>query len=269
MKIELGGAPLAYEVHGAEGPWVVLSHSLGCSRSMWDNQVKALASRYRVLTYDMIGHGESGIDNDATEGTLADYAQYVLWLMDALDIEQCHFAGISVGGMIGQTLATMAPDRVASLVLANTTCFMPEPARAAWVERIAMAQATGVQGLAEPTLSRWFPESFIQAHPEIMAQLKADFIRMSPEGFARCCQAIMGVDTREALARIDCPVLIIGSTEDPGTSPEILRLMTQRIQGSQLVMVEGAGHLSNIDQPETFTRAMMAFLDRTASGVPA
>ena len=130
MNIELGGVPLAYEVHGSSGPWVVLSHSLGCSRSMWDNQVKALAPRYRVLTYDMIGHGESGIDNDATDGTLADYAQDVLRLLDALDIGHCHFAGISVGGMIGQTLASTAPDRVTSLVLANTTCFMPEPARA-------------------------------------------------------------------------------------------------------------------------------------------
>lgn len=258
MKLDIGGVGIAYEVHGASGPWLTFSHSLGCSRHMWRRQIEALSGSHRVLAYDLRGHGESEVD--ARQGSLALFASDVCALMDELGIQASHFVGVSVGGMIGQTLAIEAPERISSLVLANTTPFMPPAAMPMWQQRVQLAQEKGVGSLAQPSMERWFPEAFRKAHPELIADLLAEFSTTSTQGYVSCCQAIMDLDTREGLARIQCPTLIVGGSEDPGAPVEALRQMNQRIQGSELLLLEGAGHLSNIDRPEPFTAALKRFL---------
>ncbi len=138
MKLSINGVDLAYEVHGRTGPWVTLSHSLGCTKHMWEHQIATLSMNYRVLAYDLRGHGES--TSDSTPGSLALLASDVLALLDHLDIARSHFIGISIGGMIGQTLAIEAPDRVASLVLANTTAYVSPLVVKMWAERIQQAK---------------------------------------------------------------------------------------------------------------------------------
>ena len=262
MTQTIDGLEIAYEVHGTTGPWVTFSHSLGCSRKMWSSQIEALSNTCRVLAYDLRGHGES--EADATAGSLALYASDVIALMDGLGIRNSHFVGISVGGMIGQTLALKAPERIASLVLANTTPFMPPAAIPAWLQRIDQAKNKGVASLAAPSLERWFPETFRTGHSDLIASLAKEFANTSVQGYVSCCQAIMTVDTRNELERIACPTLIIAGSQDPGAPAEVLQQL-KRIPNSELLVIEGAGHLSNIDHPEQFTTALKSFLDRNAS----
>lgn len=262
MKLLVGDAQIAYDVHGTTGPWVTFSHSLGCTRHMWQEQISALARDFRVLAYDLRGHGES--NSGGAPGSLNLLASDVHALLDHLGISGTHFVGISIGGMIGQTLAIESPDRIASLVLANTTAFMPPPAVELWAQRVQVAQDRGVVALAQTSMERWFPAAFRKAQPEIIARMVGEFASTSVDGYVTCCQAIMGLDTRAGLAAIRCPTLIVGGTEDPGAPAEALTRMNQQIAGSQLVMLEGAGHLSNIDQSGPFTATLTEFLRRHA-----
>lgn len=252
------GVAVAYEVQGTSGPWVTFSHSLGCTRHMWRRQIDTLAGRHRVLSYDLPGHGDSGAASEP--GSLGDLAADVCALMDHLAIETSHFVGISIGGMIGQTLAIDSPSRVASLVLANTTAYMAPPAVQLWEQRITLARDKGLAGIAQASLERWFPEAFRVAHPELLAEMVQVFSHTSVQGYVSCSQAIMGLDTRQSLSRIRCPTLVIGGTEDPGAPAEALSLMSQGIRGSELTLLQGAGHLSSIDAADEFTSALTRFL---------
>ena len=260
--ISINGVEIAYDVHGTDGPWVVFGHSLGCTRAMWQRQIDSLARNCRVLAYDLRGHGQSATGDATAQGSLAQLASDVRSLMDQLTIERAHFVGISIGGMIGQTLAIESPDRIASLVVANTTAFMPPPAVQLWAQRIEAARTHGVASLARPSIERWFPEDFRGAHPALIEQMIQMFSTTSFRGYEFCSRAIMGLDTREGLARIRCPVLIIGGSEDPGAPVEALGQMQQALAQSELVLLQGAGHLSNIDRPEEFTAALSKFLLR-------
>lgn len=262
MKHPVGGVEIAYEVHGSAGPWVTFSHSLGCSKSMWARQIAALSSRYHVLAYDLRGHGQSTADDSV--GSLALLSADVLALLDHLEIQRTHFVGISVGGMIGQTLAIHSPERVHSLVLANTSPFMPPPVVDMWRQRIETAREKSVACLAQTSMERWFPQSFRSEHPEVLARLVAEFSATSINGYVTCCQAIAGLDTRSQLAKISCPTTLIGGSEDPGSPLEVLRTMAQNIAGSELHLLEGAGHLSNIDRPEQFTALLERHLSKLA-----
>lgn len=259
MKLTRNGVELAYEVRGDRGPWVVFSHSLGCTRGMWDRQLTELSSRFRVLAYDLPGHGDSDVDTNP--GSLSSLASDVMALLDHIEIANCHFVGISIGGMIGQALAIEAPDRFLSLVLANTTAFMPPLAQELWTNRIRQARSEGVSSLAQSSIDRWFPDGFRKAHPALISRMVREFSATSLDGYVRCSQAISGLDTRAALPGIRCPVLIIGGTEDPGAPLDALRQMNQAIPSSKLLVIEGAGHLSNLDRPEVFSAALKAHLE--------
>src|SRR5512136_1975918 len=159
MKITANGITMHYEMVGPESaPVVTLSHSLATDLSMWDPQVAALKSGYRVLRYDTRGHGGT----DAPEGpyTLEQLAEDVRALLQALRIPKTHFMGISMGGMIGQVLDLKNPGMLQSLILCDTSSRIPEEALPIWEERIGLAQKQGMDALVESTMERWFTASF-------------------------------------------------------------------------------------------------------------
>jgi 3-oxoadipate enol-lactonase len=252
------GIRIAYETRGAAGPWVTLTHSLGCSRQLWAAQIPELARTHRVLAYDLRGHGESTADD--TPGSLSLLVDDLLALLDQLDIAVTHHVGVSVGGMVGQLLASRHPQRVASVVLANTTFFMPEPARAMWDQRIAQARKEGVASLAAPSIARWLSASFRERDPQGVAQLEAQFGKTSLAGYVSCCQAIQAVDTAHDLEAIRCPALVIAGAEDVAATPEVARAMQARLQDGRLLVLQDAGHLANLEQPGPFNAALGGFL---------
>src|SRR5688572_18938574 len=159
MNAKVSGTEISYEVHGREGaPWLVLSHSLACSTRMWDPQIEAFKGSYRVLAYDMRGHGQS--EAPATPYTLDMLAEDVVALMRHARVARASFIGLSIGGMIGQTLALKHPDLFERMVLADTGHAQNAEAIAQWEERIRIAQSQGMGPLVEPTMARWFTEGF-------------------------------------------------------------------------------------------------------------
>jgi 3-oxoadipate enol-lactonase len=258
MKAKVNGIDLHYTIDGTRGPWVSLSHSLACDSGMWDEQVAGLAQDYRVLRFDTRGHGQSAVP--AGPYSFVQLADDVSALLDALQIERTHFAGLSMGGMIGQSLGLRHPQRLLSLTLADTASRQPIGAEKVWQERIAQARAHGMQALEEATLARWFTESYRKAQPAVMQRIGA-MIRATPvEGYANCGYAIARINFTDQLAAIRCPVMIIVGEDDPGTPVAMSREIHAAIPGSKLVVLPRAAHLSNIEQAQAFNRALIDFL---------
>ena len=259
MKIKTNGIETNYEIRG-EGPWLAMSHSLACNLSMWDEQANLLSHKFKVLRYDTRGHGQSS----APPGpyTLGQMADDVNALFDALGIRRAHWVGLSMGGMIGQTFALKYPGVFQSMVLADTSSRLPPNAAELWGERVRIAREQGMEPLVEPTLARWLTEPFRNTRKDVVERIARDIRATKPEGYAGACEAIVKLDLLDRLKEIDCPTLVIVGEQDPGTPPEMARLIHQNIPASELVEIPSAAHLANIEQPEAFNRALLSFLDR-------
>ncbi len=259
MKAKTNGIEINYTIEG-EGPWVVMSHSLACDRSMWDEQAQLLKSRYRVLRFDTRGHG--GSDAPGGAYTLNMLADDLLGLLDGLSMEAPHFIGLSMGGMIGMTFALRHPGRFRSLVLCDTSSRIPPEAGPIWEGRIKIAAEQGMEPLVETTLQRWFTEPFYKANKQMMGRVGQMIRNTKPAGYIGCCRAIPKIDVTDRLGAIKCPVQVIVGDQDVGTPVAMSRAIHEAIPGSELVVIPSASHLSNLEQPAAFNKALAGFLDK-------
>ena len=255
MKAKVNGTELYYELHGKEGaPWLIFSHSLACTVRMWDPQIAAFKDRYRILAYDMRGHGQSAAP--AAPYTLEMLADDVLALMKELRIQRAHYVGLSIGGMIGQHLALKDPGRFERMVLADTGHTQTPETLKQWEERIRIAQAQGMKPLVAGTMERWFTPSFRET-PQ--AKKIAELIANTPvAGYVGCGQAIMKLNTTARLKDIKLPVLAITGEADAAAAGT--RYIGEHIPGAKFVNIPQAAHIANLEQAEKFTQALRDFL---------
>jgi 3-oxoadipate enol-lactonase len=261
MKITANGISVNYTLDGpASAPVVTLSHSLATDLSMWDPQMKALTARYRVLRYDTRGHG--GTDAPAGAYTLDQLADDAQALLKALGVAKTHWIGLSMGGMIGQTLALKSPEIFLSLSLCDTSSRIPAEARPLWADRIKTAQTQGMEPLVEGTIGRWFTAPFREQRNDVVEPLRTMIRRTPPQGYAGCCAAISALDLTDRLPAIKIPTLVVVGEEDQGTPVAASQAIQAKIAGSQLEILKSAAHLANMEQPEAFTKALTTFLAR-------
>ncbi len=247
------------ELSGNEaGPVVMLSHALGSSKMMWQPQLAALEPTFRVLRYDTRGHGGS----DAPPGpyTLNQLGDDAIGLLDALDIGEVHWVGLSMGGMIGQNIALRYADRLASVTLCDTIAVVPPDAQPMWSERIDLAQAQGLEPLADATMQRWFTASFRETHPETVAQIRAQMLKTTVAGYVGCCHAIRELNYLELLSTLSLPAALIVGEDDPTAPVAAAEAMCQRIPRAKLTVIPAAAHLSNVEQTAAFNDAVGGFL---------
>jgi 3-oxoadipate enol-lactonase/4-carboxymuconolactone decarboxylase len=254
--LHIGDTTCCYRLEGRDSsPVLVLSHSLGQDHGMWDPQVSDLATDFRILRYDIRGHGASAV-------TPGDYrieqlGADVLALADRLGLERFAFCGLSLGGMIGQWLAANAPDRLTGLVLANTSA----RADAAGMEaRRATVLANGMAAIADMVMGRFFSPESLAADSPTVATARRTLLSTDPRGYAGCCAAIRDMDQTAALGRIRAPALIISGERDvslPWTGHS--QVLAGHLAGAQLLHLPTA-HLSNLEAPRSFNAALRAFL---------
>jgi len=255
MKTKVNGTELNYELHGKEGAaWLILSHSLACTVRMWDPQIAAFKDRYRILAYDMRGHGASAAP--AGPYTLEMLADDVLGLMKELGIKRGTFIGLSIGGMIGQMLALKSPALFDRMVLADTGHTQTPDMLKQWEERIRIAQAQGMKPLVAGTMERWFTPSFRET-PQ--AKKIAELIANTPvAGYVGCGQAIMKLNTTARLKEIKVPVLAITGESDGAAAGT--KYIGENVPGAKFVSIAQAAHIANVEQPEKFNQALREFL---------
>jgi 3-oxoadipate enol-lactonase len=224
---------------------------------MWDWTLPALTDRYRVLRYDTRGHGRSG----TTPGpyTIAQLADDAAALLDALRVGAAHCIGLSMGGMICQQLGVRYPDKVLSLGLCDTASEMPP--RDMWEERLATARSQGIAGLVEGTIRRWFTAPFIERAPADIARVRAMILGTGVEGYLACAGAVRDMAQTTMLLKLRKPTLVMTGRQDPACTVDQSTVLHRMIDGSRMLVLEDAAHLSNIEQPAAFNAALRAFID--------
>lgn len=255
--VTIDNTRLYYRLEGRnERPVLVLSHSIGADHGMWAPQMLDLLPHFRILRYDIRGHGAS----DAPKGdySIEHLGRDVLDLADALQITQFAFCGLSLGGMIGQWLAAHAPNRLTALIAANTSPKLGPPER--WEARRQAVFDGGMAVIAGMVMQRWFSPDTLARGDATAASLLSVLLGTDPIGYAGCCAAIRDMDHVKLLPEIRIPVLVIIGDRD-GSTPwsghgEIL---AREIPGARTVHLPAA-HLSNIEQPGLFTQELLDFL---------
>jgi 3-oxoadipate enol-lactonase len=254
---------VAYSLDGPPGaPVLVLGNSLGTSVAVWDRQVEQFRAVFRLLRFELPGHG--GSPAAAGPYTIEGIGAGVVGLLDSLGVDKVAYCGISLGGMIGMWLAAHAPDRVAALGLVCTSAYLP-PA-AGWLARAEQVRAAGMASVAGPVISRWFTPDYAAAAPSVIDEFRAEFERTNPSGYAGCCVAIAGMDQRASLAAIAAPTLVIAGAADPATPPEHAEVIAHGIPAARLDVIDNAAHLAPVSAPDQVTAALLAHL-RTAAAV--
>ena len=251
-----GSVEIHYDVQGAaEAPALLLLHSLGVDLRMWDPQMRDFLPHFRVIRYDVRGHGRSGVG--AAECSIEILAQDAMAVLDAAQIEKAHWCGLSLGGMTAMWAASHRPERVARLALCNTSARLP-PA-SLWHSRMELVRREGMRAVAPAVIERWFTASFRSSQPEKVARIERMLEATSPEGYAAACGAIAEMNQLSDIRSITAPTLVICGAEDPATPLAHSVALCEAIADSRLVVLPAA-HLSNVERPEDFSAAVADFL---------
>ena len=258
-KASVNGTTLNYRIDGPESaPWLTFSNSLACNLSMWDGQVSALAGPYRTLRYDKRGHGDS--DGPAGDYSFPELARDVIGLWDTLGIAKSGFVGLSMGGMTGIGLLLDHGDRIGKAAICDCRADAPAMFHDMWIERRGGFEKDGIEAVVDGNLERWFTEACHAKNPPWLDDVRAMIRTMSANGFMGCTAALMKLDYLKRMDAITGEVMFLVGAED-GPHPEAMAEMHGKVPGSQMVVIENAAHLPNLEQPEAFTAALKSFLD--------
>lgn len=237
---------------------LVLSNSLGTTLDMWRSQLDEFGKRFRVLRYDTRGHGGSSVPPG--EYSIEQMGTDIVALLDSLGLQQVNFCGLSLGGMIGMWVASNHPGRIKNLIIVNSA---PKVGTAdTWNTRIAVARKEGMPVLAKQVVARWFTPEFLARDPQRVEFAERMLRECNPQGYAASCAALRDMDQSATISRIRARTLLIASERDPVCPPSDADAMAAAIQGSERVDIPGS-HLSPVEEPEAFTRAVTSFLGRS------
>ncbi len=238
-------------------PVLVLGNSLGTTGLLWQQQVPAFGEHFRLLGYELPGHGGAA---SPAEVSIASLGLAVLALLDENGVDRAAYCGVSIGGMIGMWLAAHAPDRISALSVICTSAYLPSGP--AYRDRADLVLAEGMAPVAEGSIGRWFTPSFIASSPALTDAFLADLLAIDPAGYASCCLALAEMDLRGELGLIKAPTLVISGADDQATPPEHGAAIASAIDGARLLIVPGA-HLANVASPAEVTSAVLGHLSVT------
>ena len=255
--IQLDNVALHYRIQGDPGGKpIVFANSLGTDFRLWDSLFPLIPPGFKIVRFDKRGHGLSG----SPEGiwSMQDLVDDTAQLLRALQVEDCLFVGLSIGGIIAQGLAAAHPELVRAMVIANTGARIGTPEM--WQERIDAVEAGGVEALADAIMQRWFAKSYHQNRALELAGWRNMLTRTPAEGYIGCSRAIAATDYREQTAKLTLPTLAIAGVEDGSTPPDLVRETADLIPGSHYELIDNAAHLTCVEQTATFARLLTRFM---------
>jgi 3-oxoadipate enol-lactonase len=260
--MSIAGAPMhevSYRVEGKSGPWVTFVTGIANDYSMWDGQAPALAAGFRVLRYDLRGQGGTPPSKSAV--TIDSLAADLVALWDALGIDKSHLVGLGLGGAIAQAVAIQHARRIDRLVPCCCRAQMVPDFAALWHQLIATVQAQGIEPIVEPTVQRWFPESFRTPNPQVMDAVRKMIRRTSVQGYIGCANAFLGLALEDKLPLIKARTLYLSGADDHRGGPSLLMAgLAAKVPGARHAAVPDAAHIANIQNPAGFNRLVMDFL---------
>lgn len=262
-SITVGGTH--FEMTGPDdAAHVVLVHGLGLNRRMWQCQLDAL-SNYRLITYDLVGHGETPPQREPP--SLTTFSDQLRELLDHLGIAKAGVAGFSLGGMIVRRFAMDHPDRLWALGILSSAHVRSDAAQKAVQDRGLKVRREGPAGTVENALERWFSADYRERNPAVMDQIRTWILANDRDVYPGNYQVLAdGVDELVAPdPAIACPALVMTGDQDFGNSPEMSRAIADEIAGARLVILEDMRHMAMVEAPERYNRELLSFLDDAAA----
>lgn len=251
-----------YDLLGPQtGEVVCMTHSMTSDSGMWAEQVPALLSAgFQVLRIDMRGHGGSDVPTEET--TLAELGLDVVTVLNGLSVDKAHYVGLSIGGMIGLTLALEHMDRFHSMLLADTA-FTSVGDKSATVQRIGDVKKAGnLLALVDGNMERRFGDEFRRANPVRSAALRETLLATKIPGYLACTGAMQKFDYETRLGEIKLPTMIVCGSDDLSTTPQINRKIASLIPGAAYMEIAGGRHFPNVEFPERFNSILIDWLGR-------
>jgi pimeloyl-ACP methyl ester carboxylesterase len=252
----------AYIEQGTGRTAVVMLHGVGGGKDAFRPQMAPLAQAgYRAIAWDMPGYGDSA---GIAPYDMAGLAEAAVRLLDAIDASRVVLLGHSMGAMVAQELVALHPARVSGLVLSATSPAFGKP-DGAWQQSF-LADRLGPLDAGKTmadVAARLVPAMIgAEAEPEGVSLAAALMGRVPPPTYRAALHALMGFDRRASLADIRVPTLVIAGERDPAAPAAVMEKMASRIPGSAYVLLAGAGHLANLERPQAFNAALLAFLQQ-------
>jgi 3-oxoadipate enol-lactonase len=232
-------------------PPIVFTNSLGTDFRIWDDVVRPLTQRYRVIRYDKRGHGLSQLRTGSA--SITDFAADLAALLDHLELRPATtIVGLSIGGLIALELIRLRYDLVRSFVLCDTAHRIGT--QDTWNARLGAVEAGGIEAIADHLMELWFSKDYHRTSPDAVAGWRAMVTRTPVEGYLTACRAIRDADLTEQVGRIAVPTLCIVGDEDGSTPVPLVRDLSTRIPGAKFEVIAGAGHLPCIDKPDALRK---------------
>lgn len=259
----VNGVVLHHAVRGrSDGPTLVFSNSLGTDFRIWDAVEALLEDDFRLVFYDKRGHGLSEVTPQPY--ALSDHVNDLAALLDHLRVSNATIVGLSVGGLIAQGLATLRPELVQALALCDTAHKIGTDDL--WNSRIAAVNESGISAVSDGIMQRWFTPSYRTPDNPDFVGYTAMLTRTTIDGYAGTCAALRDADLTESTRALRVPTLCIVGDQDGSTPPDLVRELASLIEGSRLEIVEDAGHLPCIEQPEKTAELIRSFLVQAKIG---
>ncbi len=255
--------------HGTRYEWVgrgtdvVLIHGLGLSHAMWQWQMPRLAERFRVLSYDLLGHGGSARPGGVY--SMAGFVEQLQHLVDGLGIEHFALVGFSLGGMIAPAYALAHADSVSALAVLHSAYDRSYSEREAILSRVRLAKTIGPQATVGPALQRWFTDDFARRRPDVLQQVREWILSNDPKEFAGCYRFLAEADADlvDRIAGISCPTLVMTGDQDFGNSPHMARRMVSRMPNAICRILPGLRHMALAEAPDAVLADLLPFLEKT------
>ena len=248
-RVEVGGRGVAFRSAGS-GPPLLLLHGFLCDSRVWRRQLEGLSDRYTVIAWDAPGAGDSPDPPDPFE--IEDWARVLIGFLDALGIDRSFVLGLSWGGLLAQELVRLDPARVERLILADTYVGW----KGSFGEEVSQERLAGClrdSALPGPELStRWVPELFAEATPDLLDEMRAILSDFHPLGFRLMATSLAIADTAPLLPTIDVPTLLVWGEEDRRSPLDVAHQFLDALPDAELALIPGAGHVSNMEQPNLF-----------------
>jgi pimeloyl-ACP methyl ester carboxylesterase len=252
----------AYDLLGpSDAPAIALIHGLGATRQLWERYVPALSQRFRVVNYDLRGHGESKLPHETP--SLAMCAEQLKLLLDELQIDRCAVLGFSIGGMINRRFAMDYPNRVSALVILNSPHERGETAQRLVETRAVESGHSGPGANLDETIARWFTPEFRAQQPQTIDTIRNIVLANDPHNYAgfRFVLAAGVVELIRPDPPITAPTLIMTCENDTGSNPAMSLAIASEIDGARAIIVPRLQHMGLIEAPESFLEPIESFLD--------
>jgi 3-oxoadipate enol-lactonase len=261
--LETTDSVLYYRLSGpSNAPALAFVNSLGTDCRIWDDVIANLSDRYRILSYDLRGHGLSSVPKGpySLDMQLDDLTA----LVDHVGFERFALCGVSIGGVIAQGFAQRASGRLSAMVLCNTAAKIGT--EEFWAARLEAVLAHGVEAIADAIMQRWFSPGFTEKQHAAWQAWRLQFLRNDDQGYAATCATLRDTDLTGALAAINMPVLVVAGSADQATPPDLVHATAERIAGAQYVLLDGVGHIPSLEVPDVLSRHISSFLERAING---